>query len=190
MPLHSALISAAVSSTAPLRSCHNRCSGRDCPPASSAPRSRSGPDVALQERLGRDQDAGGADAALQSAACSRNLLLHHDAAGRRWRHALDCVSTERPAASAPRTRQAHTKPPVEHDAAGPAVAGGAALLAAGQVEARRGARPGGSVRVSHRNSVAVAVDRRRYVVFRHLVRSSPVRSAVTGRAPRRARRPP
>ena len=85
--------------------------------------------VALQQRLGGDQEARRADAALQRRMLEE-LAAAADAARRRSAMP-SMVST-----SGPRPRRQHQagadQPAVEHDAAGAAVAGGAAFLGAGQ----------------------------------------------------------
>src|SRR5262245_25103205 len=87
--------------------------------------------VSLEQGPGRHEESGRADAALQGGVLEELLLQGVQGLARR--HALDGLDPP-PAHLAAQHEARADQPPVQGDAAGPAVAGGAALLAAGQVQ--------------------------------------------------------
>jgi hypothetical protein len=112
------------------RSCRSRCSGTGCRPASSGPRF-GGVRVAVEQRLGRHQEARRAEAALQRRLLEELLL-------QRVHHAVrPCLRSSRQCAG-PRPRGQHQagadQTPVDDHRAGAAVAGSAPFLAAGQLQ--------------------------------------------------------
>src|SRR5262249_30642367 len=87
--------------------------------------------VALEERLRRDEHARRADAALQGGVLQEFLLQRMELVA--VRHALDRLYRLPAHLGAERQARAH-EAPVDRDAAGAAVAGGAAFLGAGEMQ--------------------------------------------------------
>src|SRR5262245_32590226 len=87
--------------------------------------------VLLEQGLAGDEEARRADPALQGGVLQELLLQGMERLS--LGQALDRLDATADDLAAEHQARAH-QPPVERDAAGPAVAGGAAFLAAGQVE--------------------------------------------------------